>query len=93
MEILLYTLIGFGLVGFCCTILCVACGTDLSELLPVYNPRKKKVAATFWGHYEDAPETEAPETFQVPKISQNEEDYVIGSSVYASGKAVRSLRK
>ncbi|HEY9720273.1 MAG TPA: hypothetical protein V6C69_22525 [Trichormus sp.] len=81
MEILLYTVLGFALVGLCCTVLCVACKTDLSDLLPVYNPRKKKVRSTFWGRYADEPEPEtAPETFQLPKVSQNQEDYVIGSS-------------
>jgi hypothetical protein len=93
MEILLYTVIGFVLVGLCCTVLCVACKTDLSDLLPVFNPRKKKVRATFWGRYADEPEPEASETFQLPKVAQNEADYVIGSSIHASGEPAQSYRK
>lgn len=91
MQIIIYTLIGFGLIGFVCTLLCVLCGIDLSELLPVYNPRKKKVAATFWGAYDGAPEAKE-ETYTLPKLLDTEPGYIVGSTKYASGKAVKSCR-
>ncbi|MGH9548394.1 MAG: hypothetical protein ACRD3W_03425 [Terriglobales bacterium] len=93
MQIILYILIAFGLVGIFSTLLCVICGTDLSELLPVYKPRKKVVGPAFWGGYTGLPE-ETPdlEKIKLPKISDHEDGPINGSEKYAKGKAVRSLR-
>jgi hypothetical protein len=92
MQIIMYTLFAFGLVGFACTFLCVLCGTDLSELLPVYNPRKKKVGATFWGAYGGLETVKPEETFKLPKLPENDAEYLVGSTKYAAGKAVKSAR-
>jgi hypothetical protein len=92
MQIIMYTLITFALIGFVCTVLCVVCGTDLSELMPVYKPHKKKVGATFWGHYDDTTDKDE-ESFKLPKLPDEEMTYLVGSSKYAQGKVVRSLRK
>jgi hypothetical protein len=91
MQIIVYVLAGFALIGAICTVLAVFCGTDLSELLPVYNPRKKKVGATFWGSY-DGDFTE-DETLQLPKISEQPSTYVVGSGRYEKGLPVRNARR
>jgi hypothetical protein len=92
MQIILYTLIAFALIGAACTFLCVMCGTDLSDLLPVYNPRKKKVGAAFWGAYNGVDPTKAEETFKLPKLPEEDMAYLVGSTKYAMGKPVKSAR-
>jgi len=90
MQLMFYILSAFVLVGAVCTILSVFCGTDLSELLPVYNPRKKKVGATFWGSYNG--EFEGEESLALPKISEHPDVYTVGSNKYVKGKPVKSAR-
>jgi hypothetical protein len=92
MQIIMYTLISFALIGGIAALLCVILGTDLSELLPVYNVRKKKVGATFWGAYNGVI-GETDESFKLPKLPEEEATYIVGSTKYATGKAVKSLRK
>jgi hypothetical protein len=93
MEILIYTLIAFALIAITSTIICVTGGVDLSDLLPVYKPRKKIVRAAFWGDYTDAHGGTDDETFALPTISDDEGNPVAGSEVYSKGKAVKSLRR
>lgn len=94
MQIILYILLAFGLVGGFASLVCVVAGTDLSELMPVYKPRKKIVGPLFWGNYNEAPKDEAGmEQIKLPKISEFDNNPIIGSEVYSKGKAVRSLRR
>jgi hypothetical protein len=91
MQIILYTLISFALVGGFAAFLCVVLGTDFRELLPVYNVRKKKVGASFWGAYNGV-QSDTEESFKLPKLPENDADYIVGSTKYAAGKAVKSCR-
>ncbi len=57
-------------------------------------PPGKKVGASYWGVYSGAPTSE-PEALKTIAVRQPSfsELVVAGSGVYASGKAVKSLRR
>lgn len=91
MQIISFIVIGFALCGIACTFICVFHGLDFLELLPLYNVRKKKVGANFWGLYGDSAKA-AEEIFKLPKLFDEENGAVVGSTKYSAGKPVKSCR-
>ena len=91
MQIMLFILLAFVLCSVICTVVCVFYGFDLVELLPVYAVKKKSVGASFWGAYNatnDGPE----ESFKLPKLYDDADSAIVGSTKYAMGKPVKSCR-
>ena len=93
MVIMVYFLIAIGIIGATITLLSVLHNLDVSEMMPVYKPRRKKVGPTFWGNYKDnACDTNAMQTIKLPKITFNPEA-VVGSELYSKGMAVKSAKR
>ncbi len=93
MIILLYILVAFGIIGATITLYSVLHNLDVSEILPVYKPRKKRVSASFWGIYEAAgKDAQAIQTIALPKITFNPEA-IVGSELYSKGHAVKSAKR
>jgi len=91
MQIMLFILLGFALCGVICTAVCIFYGFDLIELLPVYAVKKKKVGASFWGAYNTTNEGQE-ELFKLPKLYDDVDSAIVGSTKYAMGKPVKSCR-
>lgn len=93
MVMILYIIGAFAVIGAVIAFICVMQGTDFSEFLPVYSPTKKKVGATFWGHYADESAIDAPETeiIALPKITYEYEG-LAGGTTYAKGRPIKSAR-
>jgi len=93
MILMLALLIIIAVVGAIAVVACLLHEADFSELLPVYEPKKKKVGPTFWGHYEEADGTsDTMESIKLPKITF-EGSAIAGSALYSKGRPVRSARK
>jgi len=92
MEMILMFLGGFFVFGILMTLVVVLRDNDLSELLPVYKPNKKKVACSYWGAY-SGDHTVDSDSIVLPKITDNDAVSVYGSEVYSKGKPVKSLRR
>lgn len=93
--ILLFILGAFVAIGVVVALVCIVQGFDLLEMLPVYCPdEKKNVRSSYWGCYQGAEREKGKDeaAIKLPKITF-EEIVIAGSSVYAKGKAVKSLRK
>ena len=86
-------LVVIGIIGATITLFSVLHNLDVSEMMPVYKPRKKKVGPTFWGNYQDsAGDVQAMQTIKLPKITFNPEA-VVGSELYSKGMAVKSAKR
>jgi len=93
MVILICFLIVIGIIGATITLISVLHNLDVSEMMPVYKPRKKKVGPSFWGNYEGgAGDIQAMHTIKLPKITFNPEA-VVGSELYSKGMAVKSAKR
>lgn len=93
MVIMFYFLVGIGIIGATITLFSVLHNLDVSEMMPVYKPRKKKVGPTFWGNYQDSgSDSSAMHTIKLPKITFNPEA-VVGSELYSKGMAVKSAKR
>lgn len=93
MIILVYLLLGIGIIGATITLVSILHNLDVSEMMPVYRPRKKKVGPTFWGNYDGSGHDPANmQTIRLPKITFNQEA-VVGSEMYSKGRAVKSAKR
>ncbi|CAN5320985.1 hypothetical protein BH10CYA1_BH10CYA1_29340 [soil metagenome] len=93
MVIMLSFLVVIGIIGATITLFSVLHNLDVSEMMPVYKPRKKKVGPTFWGYYHDsAGDINTMQTIKLPKITFNPEA-VVGSELYSKGMAVKSAKR
>ncbi|MBS1957479.1 MAG: hypothetical protein JST89_25050 [Cyanobacteria bacterium SZAS-4] len=96
MVIMFYFLVGIGIIGATITLFSVLHNLDVSEMMPVYKPGKKKVGPTFWGNYQDSVNDvnalSAMQTIKLPKITFNPEA-VVGSELYSKGMAVKSAKR
>ncbi len=93
MVIMFYFLVGIGIIGATITLISVLHNLDVTEMMPVYKPRKKKVGPAFWGNYQDsANEIKTMQTIKLPKITFNPEA-VVGSELYSKGMAVKSAKR
>lgn len=93
MQIIFITLCVIAGIGALITVRCLLQDNDWSLLLPVYRPRKKKVGATYWGHYEDESEIDTPEeTVILPKICSDDDHALAGGTTYVKGRPVKSAR-
>ncbi len=93
MLVLICFILGIGMIGATITLFYVLHNLDVSELMPVYRPRKKKVGPAFWGNYEVPDrEVQTMQTIKLPKITFNPQA-VVGSELYAKGMAVKSAKR
>lgn len=93
--VMLIVLAGFVLVAVGAMVVWLFKDANLADILPIYSPdEKKKVKSSYWGCYNGADTGKGIDqaAIQLPKITF-EEVVIVGSSVYAKGKAVKSLRK
>lgn len=93
MIILAYLLLAIGIIGATITLISVLHNLDVSEMMPVYRPRKKKVGPTFWGNYQGTDQNSpGRQSINLPKITFNGEA-VVGSELYSKGHAVKSAKR
>ena len=92
MQMIFYFLCMFFAFGILMSLVVVLRDNDLSELLPVYKPNKKKVASSYWGAY-TGDDIKESDSILLPKITDYDAVNVIGSEVYSKGKPVKSLRR
>ena len=101
MVIMTCFIASIGIIGATITLLCILQNLDVTEMMPVYRPRKKKVVLTFWGTTKGpdliwpdliAGSDGAGSQIKLPKITFNSEP-VVGSELYSKGFAVKSATR
>ncbi|HEY9732708.1 MAG TPA: hypothetical protein V6C89_12395 [Drouetiella sp.] len=93
MIILLYMLLAIGIIGATITLVSILHNLDVTEIMPVYKPRQKRVGPTFWGNYQDNGNRHSVmQTIKLPKITFNGEA-IAGSELYSKGHAVKSAKR
>jgi hypothetical protein len=93
MVIMISLIAAIGTIGATITLFCILHNLDVTEIMPVYRPRKKRVGPAFWGNYEGrTSEVPGMQIIKLPKITFNPEA-VVGSELYSKGRAVKSAKR